>query len=144
MSELLAQISTAASERSSGVSQVASAVNELDRMTQRNAALVEETAEAASRLHDQAIGLANEVDTFKLTASLKQIARINARLPPTGHPGTDRSRTATTGGWFLPSDQNRSYPIALTDVKHRGFQELPGLRFPRIEGAARNEANDAL
>jgi methyl-accepting chemotaxis protein len=43
-------------------------VNELDRMTQQNAALVEEKAAAASALKDQAIGLANEVDRFKLPA----------------------------------------------------------------------------
>jgi len=70
MNDLLAEISTAASEQSSGVSQVGSAVNELDRMTQQNAALVEETAAAASALKDQAIGLANEVDRFKLPAVL--------------------------------------------------------------------------
>ena len=68
MNDLLAEISTAASEQSSGVSQVGAAVNELDRMTQQNAALVEETAAAASALKDQAIGLANEVDRFKLPA----------------------------------------------------------------------------
>ena len=68
MNDLLAEISTAASEQSSGVSQVGAAVNELDRMTQQNAALVEETAAAASALKDQAIGLANEVDRFRLPA----------------------------------------------------------------------------
>jgi len=66
MNDLLAEISTAASEQSTGVSQVGAAVNELDRMTQQNAALVEETAAAASALKDQAIGLSGEVDRFKL------------------------------------------------------------------------------
>jgi methyl-accepting chemotaxis protein len=41
-------------------------VHELDQMTQQNAALVEETASAASSLRDQAIGLAGEVAKFKL------------------------------------------------------------------------------
>ena len=66
MNDLLSAISTAASEQSTGVSQVGAAVNELDRMTQQNAALVEETAAAASALKDQAIGLSDEVDRFKL------------------------------------------------------------------------------
>jgi methyl-accepting chemotaxis protein len=66
MNDLLSEISTAASEQSNGVSQVGSAVNELDRMTQQNAALVEQTAAAASALKDQAIGLAGEVDKFRL------------------------------------------------------------------------------
>ena len=43
-------------------------MNELDRVTHQNAALVEETAAAAGALKDQAIALANEVDRFKLPA----------------------------------------------------------------------------
>ena len=66
MNDLLSEISTAASEQSNGVSQVGTAVNELDQMTQQNAALVEQTAAAASALKDQAIGLAGEVSRFKL------------------------------------------------------------------------------
>ncbi len=69
MNDLLAQISTAASEQSNGVSQVGTAVSELDRMTHQNAALVEETAAAAAALKDQAIGLAHEVGRFKLPAT---------------------------------------------------------------------------
>ena len=53
-------------ELSNGVAQVGSAVNDLDRMTQQNAALVEQTAAAASALKDQALGLATEVARFKL------------------------------------------------------------------------------
>ena len=69
MNALLAEISTTASEQSSGVSQVGSSVSELDRMTQQNAALVEETAAAAAALRDQAVALAHEVDRFKLPAA---------------------------------------------------------------------------
>ena len=43
-------------------------MNELDRVTHQNAALVEETAAAAGALKDQAIALANEVDRVKVTA----------------------------------------------------------------------------
>jgi len=68
MNDLLAQISNAASEQSSGVGQVGSAVQDLDRMTQQNAALVEQTAAAASALKDQALNLATEVTRFKLPA----------------------------------------------------------------------------
>ena len=70
INDLLAAISTAATEQSNGVSLVGSAVNELDRMTQQNAALVEQTAAAASALKDQALGLADEVDKFRLPAEV--------------------------------------------------------------------------
>jgi methyl-accepting chemotaxis protein len=65
---LLSEISTAAAEQSAGVSSVGASVQQLDRMTQQNAALVEETAAAASSLRDQAVELADEVATFKLPA----------------------------------------------------------------------------
>jgi len=68
MNDLLTEISTAASEQSNGVAQVGVAVNDLDRMTQQNAALVEQTAAAASALKDQAVGLAGEVARFKMPA----------------------------------------------------------------------------
>jgi methyl-accepting chemotaxis protein len=68
MNHLLAEISTAASEQSNGVAQVGTAVHDLDRMTQQNAALVEQTAAAASSLKDQAVGLATEVAQFRLPA----------------------------------------------------------------------------
>ena len=68
MNDLLAEISTAASEQSNGVAQVGTAVNDLDRMTQQNAALVEQTAAAASALKDQAVGLAGEVSKFRMPA----------------------------------------------------------------------------
>jgi methyl-accepting chemotaxis protein len=68
MNDLLSEIATAASEQSSGVSLVGTTVADLDRMTQQNAALVEQTAAAASALEDQALGLASEVARFKMPA----------------------------------------------------------------------------
>jgi methyl-accepting chemotaxis protein len=44
------------------------AAQELDNVTQQNAALVEQTAAAAGTLKSQALGLAGEVAQFKLTA----------------------------------------------------------------------------
>jgi methyl-accepting chemotaxis protein len=66
MNRLLADISTAAGEQRHGVEQVGASVQQLDQMTQQNAALVEQTAAAASSLHDQAVTLAQAVSLFKL------------------------------------------------------------------------------
>ncbi|MFG6487028.1 methyl-accepting chemotaxis protein [Roseateles sp. BYS78W] len=63
---LLAQIATGSGEQSEGINQVGTAVQELDRATQQNAAMVEQTAAAASSLRDQAQGLVAEVARFKL------------------------------------------------------------------------------
>ena len=54
VADIVDQISTAAAEQSSGIGQVNGAVCDLDRMTQQNAALVEQSAAAAESLKEQA------------------------------------------------------------------------------------------
>jgi methyl-accepting chemotaxis protein len=56
----------ASREQSMGVSLVGHSVQELDRVTQENAALVEETAAASGALKQQAIALAKAVGNFRL------------------------------------------------------------------------------
>ncbi len=68
MRELLGAVATAAREQTSGIGQTVRSVQELDSVTQQNAALVEQTAAAASSLRDQAHGLAAEVAQFRLAA----------------------------------------------------------------------------
>ncbi len=63
---LMGEIASATKEQSLGVGQVGAAVHDLDQNTQQNAALVEETAAAATALSDQADRLAQVVSFFKL------------------------------------------------------------------------------
>ncbi len=64
--QLLGEISTGASEQTAGIGQIAKAIQELDQATQANAALVEETAAAASSVRDSAEQLNARVDRFRL------------------------------------------------------------------------------
>ncbi|MDC8770130.1 methyl-accepting chemotaxis protein [Roseateles albus] len=66
VSAIIGEISTAAAEQSRGLDLVNGSVVKLDQMTQQNAALVEQSAAAAESMKDQAIKLADIVDTFKL------------------------------------------------------------------------------
>jgi methyl-accepting chemotaxis protein len=59
-------IADAANQQDAGVAQIGSAIQELDRGAQQNAALVEQTAAAAGQLKDQASALAETVAVFKL------------------------------------------------------------------------------
>jgi methyl-accepting chemotaxis protein len=68
VSDIVGEISHAATEQSQGIGQVNQAVTQLDQMTQQNAALVEESAAAASSLQEQARNLAGAVSAFKLHA----------------------------------------------------------------------------
>ena len=64
--ELLGQVASGAREQSQGVVQVGQAVHELDRMTQQNAAMVQQTTTAARGMSEQAETLAREVARFRL------------------------------------------------------------------------------
>jgi methyl-accepting chemotaxis protein len=66
VANLVTEISNASREQSSGIEQVTQAVSQMDEVTQQNAALVEEAAAAAESLEEQARGLVQAVNMFKL------------------------------------------------------------------------------
>ena len=78
VSDIIGEISAAAREQSSGLGQVNSAVADLDRMTQQNAALVEQSAAAAHSLEDQARKLTQVVATFRLDAAAATLAATDS------------------------------------------------------------------
>jgi aerotaxis receptor len=63
---LMGQIGVATREQSIGISQVNEAVTDLDRVTQQNAALVEESAASARTMSDNAGVLQRTLDVFRL------------------------------------------------------------------------------
>ena len=65
VNDIVAEISTASAEQSSGVEQVGEAISRMDESTQHNAALVEQSAAAASSLQQQAAQLVHAVAVFK-------------------------------------------------------------------------------
>ncbi|MFG6416247.1 methyl-accepting chemotaxis protein [Roseateles sp. DC23W] len=66
VTDIVGEISTASNEQSQGIGQINVAVADLDKMTQQNAALVEESTAAAESLKDQAARLSEVVSTFRL------------------------------------------------------------------------------
>jgi len=69
VNDIISEISSAAAEQSQSLGQVNGSVADLDRMTQQNAALVEQSAAAAESLKDQAKRLGALVSTFRLNAA---------------------------------------------------------------------------
>jgi methyl-accepting chemotaxis protein len=66
VSDIVAEISAASQEQSTGIEQVNKAIMQMDGLTQQNAALVEEAAAAAESLQDQARGLLDSMSHFKV------------------------------------------------------------------------------
>jgi len=69
IADIIGEITAAASEQSDGIGQVNVAVNQLDQMTQQNAALVEQSSAAAQSLKDQALSLAQAILVFHSSAA---------------------------------------------------------------------------
>lgn len=66
VNEIMSGIASASSEQSSSLSEIGKAVNQMDEMTQQNAALVEEAAAASESLLSQADQLAGSVNQFRI------------------------------------------------------------------------------
>ncbi|GAB3361485.1 MULTISPECIES: methyl-accepting chemotaxis protein [Giesbergeria] len=94
--DIIGEISAATHEQSTGIGQVNDSVAEIDRMTQQNAALVEESAAAAQSLREQAQRLSQVVQQFQLADGVGTIPP--RQQPPSSRPSTSKALpTATVG-----------------------------------------------
>ncbi|RJT18114.1 methyl-accepting chemotaxis protein [Buttiauxella izardii] len=75
VTDIMGEIASASDEQSRGIDQVGLAVSEMDRVTQQNAALVEESAAAASALEEQASRLTQAVAVFRINQEVKSQPR---------------------------------------------------------------------
>jgi hypothetical protein len=66
VADLIGRISAATHEQTEGIAHVGDAVQQLDQVTQQNAALVEQSAAAAESLKQQAQRLVEAVGVFRL------------------------------------------------------------------------------
>jgi methyl-accepting chemotaxis protein-1 (serine sensor receptor) len=85
VTDIMAEISSASVEQTSGIEQVNVAVTQMDQVTQQNAALVEEAAAAAEAMREQAHTLAEAVAVFRTGAQDgRGAARASGRLALAG------------------------------------------------------------
>ncbi|WOS66032.1 HAMP domain-containing methyl-accepting chemotaxis protein [Sinorhizobium fredii] len=97
INEHVHSIATAAKEQSTGLSEVSTAVNQMDQVTQQNAAMVEESTAATNRLADEAMNLARLIARFKLEGgAAPRIAAPDSK--PTASPA--RALTRKLAGAF--------------------------------------------
>jgi methyl-accepting chemotaxis protein len=99
VTDIMGEITAASREQSEGIEQVNQAINQMDQVTQQNAALVEEAAAAATSLQEQAAGLAEVVQVFKLDRGEPQLAVVprSAMMEPLLMQLAPPSRMATAG-----------------------------------------------
>lgn len=99
VTEIVAEISSSSKEQSEGIEQINHAVTQMDKVTQENAALVEQSAAAAQALQDQAQQLTQTVSTFKLDDATSKQRRV------TRDSHAHRSNDVSDAGAWLVSAQ---------------------------------------
>ncbi len=104
VTDIMGEIASASDEQSRGIDQVGLAVNEMDRVTQQNAALVEESATAAAALEDQASRLKQSVAVFNIGKEFVAQAVNVTTAPKTLRPGAVKALAQSAGA--RSSDSN--------------------------------------
>ncbi|EJU6492171.1 methyl-accepting chemotaxis protein II [Salmonella enterica] len=95
VTDIMGEIASASDEQSRGIDQVALAVSEMDRVTQQNASLVQESAAAAAALEEQASRLTQAVSAFRLASRPLVVNKPEMRLSVDAQSGnTPRSVAA--------------------------------------------------
>jgi len=109
VTDIIAEISAAGIEQSTGIVQVNQAFTQIDEATTHNAALVEEAAAAAERMREQAAVLARAVDIFK-------VKPMKVDEPDSPEVIQDLTASRVNGqGWYL-NDTNRVQRLTITNA----------------------------
>jgi len=96
VTDIMGEIASASDEQSRGIDQVALAISEMDRVTQQNASLVQESAAAAAALEEQASRLNMAVSAFRL-ATVPGIPAKPGVTPSHVIPQATAARQTRTG-----------------------------------------------
>jgi len=109
-------IATSASEQSTGLAEVNTAVNSMDQTTQQNAAMVEESTAASATLAMEAAKLREHVSQFSLKTSTAQSTALRSaakamkapasHAAPSNNVPTQRKTAAYAGASRAPAQDN--------------------------------------
>lgn len=165
--ELLQQVADGTREQSMGIGQVGQAVQDLDRNTQSNAALVEETAAAANSQRQAAVRMAAQVDEFRLPGHSKGSLvegididniidahrqwKVKLRDAIESHAAVDvatlcRDDCCALGKWIYGDGQRLASRPSFSQLvdKHKRFHQVAGQVGELVNRRSYREATDAL
>ena len=98
VTDIMGEIASASDEQSRGIDQVGLAVSEMDRVTQQNASLVEESAAAAAALEEQASRLTQAVTVFRIKQDAREAAQAPVVPKAPAAPVVSRKPAVAEGG----------------------------------------------
>ena len=133
VTDIMADISAASQEQSSGIEQVNQAITQMDEGTQQNAALVEEASASAESMRQQATLLVEAVSAFRTAAAQAATqAKAPARAPAKA-PAMERA-SAPTAPIAAPAGRPKA-PVA-RKAPSEGVAPAGGARSRGASGSA--------
>jgi methyl-accepting chemotaxis protein len=121
VTDIMAEISAASLEQSTGIEQVNTAITQMDDVTQQNAALVEEAAAAAESLEEQARFMVVAISRFKLDDSHTAV-QAEKKTAPTSRANVQVTKIAGLGKKVAAAN---GYHKAANGYHKPTEQELP-------------------
>ena len=129
---LIAEISAASQEQSQSLTQVSDTVQQLEKVTQQNAAMVEEATAASASLEEQAESLTRAVGSFKLaetrTAAPAEARPAQVQPPQAAKVAALPKRAANAPVAELPRGRDEKRPEAKAakagKAKEEGWEEF--------------------
>ncbi|HDR9798376.1 TPA: MCP four helix bundle domain-containing protein [Burkholderia cenocepacia] len=118
VSDIVAEIAAASREQSQGIGQVNLAIEQMDQVTQQNAALVEQAAAAAHSLEEQAGRLQAAMATFKLAPNAVDVPAVASAAPA---PASALALAPTKPPVVEPLAAGLSAPVAGGAVDWKAF-----------------------
>ncbi|MCJ8520450.1 methyl-accepting chemotaxis protein [Pseudorhizobium tarimense] len=98
-------IAVAAKEQATGLQEVNTAINQMDQVTQQNAAMVEETSAATQKLSSEAEGLYSMVSRFNIGSGDVQSVQVATTRQAAAAMATNRPAAPKPGRPVAASDQ---------------------------------------
>ncbi|HDF2342737.1 TPA: Tar ligand binding domain-containing protein [Morganella morganii] len=99
VTDIMSEIASASDEQSRGIDQIGVAVTEMDKVTQQNAALVEQSAAAAASLEDQAGKLTQAVSVFHIQAGKVTAGTKTGTIAPLQSPALKKPTDNSDDDW---------------------------------------------
>jgi len=99
VTDIMGEIASASDEQSRGIDQVGQAVTEMDRVTQQNASLVEESAAAAASLEEQASRLSQAVSVFRIPRAAQAQPKASMVRQIASAPRKAAAAPVSDGNW---------------------------------------------
>ena len=113
MAKVIAKIADSAREQATSLREVSAAADQMDKVTQQNAAMVEESTAAAQTLSTETDALARVVENFKTSgagkaaAAARPVAKVDAR--PASRPVPQMRATGAGGAARRPAASEESW-----------------------------------